>query len=345
VRHEKRFGSARRCGANPTTIRNTAVITATPTSSESSSTARWAGSRPDPALADLLAEYLERFSSHNGRLSIHSRLRSLFQATGTTHPRHLTTRHLLAWITDANANNSVRARLSTSRAFLRWCVQTGLIDSNPADLLPNITKQYPTTYGKVQSTNPARFLTHTEAFGRLVPACQDGTEIGLRDEIIIRLGLSGMRLNEIATLTLGDIRNLPTITWVGKGNRPRQMTAGPTLAACLQQWLALRDAHGARTDSGAAIFVPVIPATTHRNRTPRLHWRANKPLTGQPCGPPSPSGPNSPVSGTLPPTTSDAARRASSTARPRTTADTDSIFSTSSGFSAMPIPQRPCAAI
>lgn len=36
-------------------------------------------------------------------------------------------------------------------------------------------------------------MTHDEAYGPLLSACEDGTDVGLRDELVIRLGLMGMR--------------------------------------------------------------------------------------------------------------------------------------------------------
>jgi integrase len=183
----------------------------------------------------------------------------------------------LAWITQQPAsNNTVRARLSTGRAFLRWCYQTGTIDTQPWETLPNITKQYPTTYGKVQDTNPARFLTHAQAFGDLIGACQNGSDIGLRDELAIRLGLAGMRVHEIASLTLADVAQLPTLTWMGKGHRPRTATAGTTLCEVIRHWLELRRANGASTHRNAALLLPTHTGnyTSHKP----IDWTATEPV-------------------------------------------------------------------
>lgn len=68
-------------------------------------------------------------------------------------------------------------------------------------------------------------------------SCQDGTLIGLRDEIILRLGLAGMRLSEIAALRTGDVARLPIITWTGKGRTPRMMTAGEQLTEATRRYL------------------------------------------------------------------------------------------------------------
>lgn len=55
--------------------------------------------------------------------------------------------------------------------------------------------------GKVQGTHPARWLSYEEAYGRLVGACSDGSLVGVRDELAIRLGLLGVRSAEAVRLT------------------------------------------------------------------------------------------------------------------------------------------------
>jgi integrase len=98
-------------------------------------------------------------------------------------------------------------------------------------------RTYHRTYGKVQSANPGRWLTYDEAYGALLAACQTGTTLGLRDEIAIRLGLLGMRAAEVRSLTIANLRQLPVITWTGKGRKPRQATAGAALMTALTKYL------------------------------------------------------------------------------------------------------------
>jgi integrase len=124
------------------------------------------------------------------------------------------------------ANNTVDQRTSKACTFLRWCQREGHIDRNPAEHLrdpDSPLRTFRRTFGKVQTRHPGRWLTHDEADGRLVGTCHDGTIVGLRDEIVIRLGLAGMRLAEIGSLRVGDVERLPLITWTGKGHTPRKM--------------------------------------------------------------------------------------------------------------------------
>lgn len=94
-------------------------------------------------------------------------------------------------------------------------------------------RSYQRTYGKAQAANPGRWLTRDQAFGALVAACQDGTLPGLRDELIVRLGLTGLRCSEIAGITVGAFSQPPQITWTGKRSKPRRAVAGATLLAVL----------------------------------------------------------------------------------------------------------------
>jgi integrase len=111
--------------------------------------------------------------------------------------------------------------VSKVRVFFRWCRDVGIITHDPARRLDESPlRTYCKTYGKVQARNPGRWLTHDEAYGQLVAACQDDTVIGLRDELVVRLGLAGMRAAEIASLNIDNLRQLPKITWTGKKYRP-----------------------------------------------------------------------------------------------------------------------------
>ncbi|MDP1794587.1 MAG: hypothetical protein Q8K63_10680, partial [Acidimicrobiales bacterium] len=96
-----------------------------------------------------------------------------------------------------------------SCVFIRWCVRRGEAER---ELLTAITDRdnpllhIPRLYGKAQTKNPARWLTYDAAFGKLLATCNDGTELGLRDEVVRRLGLAGMRLTEVLNLEHRNFR-------------------------------------------------------------------------------------------------------------------------------------------
>ena len=186
-------------------------------------------------------EFTHRYSNPKTASDYRRSLTHLFRWTTRRHPSQLTESDLLAWCTAGNpANNTVYQRTSKACTFLRWCQREGHIDRNPAEHLRDPASPLRTfrrTFGKVQARHPGRWLSHAEAYGRLVASCQDGTIIGLRDEIILRLGLAGMRVAEIASLTVAHVERLPLITWTGKGHTPRSMTAGESLADAIHRYL------------------------------------------------------------------------------------------------------------
>jgi integrase len=148
----------------------------------------------------------------------------MFRHTGARRPGPLTEQSLLAWCTsapdpraihratntDKPANNTVRGRRSLAATFLRWCVREGYLDGakNPGEGLKGFDsplRLYSPTHGRVQSKHPARFLTHEEAYGRLLGACDDGTIVGLRDEVLLRVGLTSMRIAEVGGLCVENL--------------------------------------------------------------------------------------------------------------------------------------------
>jgi hypothetical protein len=69
----------------------------------------------------------------------------------------------------------------------------------------NPLRATPPLYGKLQGKNPARWLTHDEAYGELLGTCNQ-SDVGRRGEVILRLRLSGLRVTEIIHLVVGDLR-------------------------------------------------------------------------------------------------------------------------------------------
>ncbi len=135
------------------------------------------------------------------------------------------------------SNNYVRDRTAALRYFLLWLIDEEIL---PAGFEPKIDwthfrREYPRVYGKRQSQNQARFLTYDEAYVGLLGACQDGSWIGSRDQLAIRLGLLGLRRREIVDLTWADWDGT-VICKTGKRNRIREVRPGPKLADMLTRW-------------------------------------------------------------------------------------------------------------
>jgi len=235
-------------------------ITATPTSSGRWSTGRSAGSRSgktprlrvlgilpeatDPAA--IIGAFCDRYPNTNTNDHYRRLLTDLFRTTGRRHPADLTEQDLIVWCSGPGkqmANNSIRSRIALARTFLGWCLRHAYVAVNPMDEAAGPDgplRRYRRTYGKVQAKNPGRWLTKKEAFGTLLASCADDGLPGLRDELVLRLGLLGMRASEICRLRVGDLSlegERTHLTWTGKGYKPRSAAAGSAFTTALRRWL------------------------------------------------------------------------------------------------------------
>ncbi len=203
-------------------------------------------------MAVLVGEFARRYDNPRTRAQYVAELNDLFRVTGRLHPSELTDADVLRWCAGGRrpvANNTIRNRLSRVTTFLRWCVRQGQADpvlvEAPCDRT-NPLRRVPRLYGKLQGKHPARWLTYDEAFGQLLASCGDDGEVELRDELVLRLGLAGMRAAEIIGLRveevhLGDVP--PQIRWVGKARRSRRIVCGAELIELLQRYLDAYKTH------------------------------------------------------------------------------------------------------
>jgi integrase len=192
----------------------------------------------------LITEFARRYANHNTRRQYEQELSDLFRVSGRSHPRQLSEADVLAWAGERRlANNTIRNRLSRCCTFLRWCVRVGEADAALVEALAsrdNPLRRLPRLYGKVQGTYPARWLTRSEAFDGLLGTC-DGSDRGMRDELVLRLGLSGMRAAEIIRLRVANLHlthTPPRVEWIGKASRSRHFVPGAGLQGLLDRYLA-----------------------------------------------------------------------------------------------------------
>ena len=133
---------------------------------------------------------------------------------------------------------------------------------------------YRRTYGKVQARHPGRWLTKDEAFGTLLASCADDGLPGLRDELVLRLGLLGLRASEIGRLRIGDLAidgKQTHLSWTGKGYKPRSVTAGQAFTVALQRWLdAYTNGLGNVPAQGDPLICPQI--TTRWAHLAGINW-------------------------------------------------------------------------
>ena len=196
------------------------------------------------ALTDLIDRFCSRYPNHNTARQYRSELRALFRHVGVPHPAAPPDAAVNQWVALSVANNTRRNRLTRVCMFLRWCVRQGLVDPKVVEELTsrdNPLRSTPPLYGKLQGKFPARLLTYSEAYEVLLGVCDD-SDVGRRDELILRLGLAGMRVAEIIHLRLRDLRlgPEPTIEWIGKKSRARKVAIGPALGRTTRRRVCAR---------------------------------------------------------------------------------------------------------
>ncbi|MGD0286662.1 MAG: tyrosine-type recombinase/integrase [Acidimicrobiales bacterium] len=227
-------------------------------------------------LTAIVDEFVNRYTAPKTRVDLTNTLHQLFRYTGRKHPCELTENDLLDWARHNNpANNTVYSRQSRARTFTKWCLRKGYVITDVGEHLrdpDSPLRTFQRTYGKAQAKNPGRWLTHDEAYGQLLGVCQDGTDIGLRDELAIRLGLMGMRLAEIQHLTMSNLRQLPVITWTGKGRKPRRVTTGTAFTTVVERYFSLYAQHIGQPTDDMPVICRQLSGARRRGAPGRIDW-------------------------------------------------------------------------
>jgi integrase/recombinase XerC len=145
-----------------------------------------------------------------------------------------------------HARTSVSRKLSALRAFGRFLRREGITETNPASLAAAPKRDH-----KV----PAHLSV--DEMTRLLEMPDAGDPLGRRDRAILELFYaSGLRLNELVQLDLGDVNLSARIVRVmGKGKKERLVPFHTSTKAALGAWLkdrvALREAALAAPPAGA----------------------------------------------------------------------------------------------
>jgi len=190
-------------------------------------------------LTELLDAWLSEYSNEHTRRRYRTHLTAVVSGTGASDLDDLSAANLAIYA-DKRApdlsTNTMRNQLSAARLFLRWC-HDEYGHTVPERQLARLLASYPIVYGKTQSKMPATRLD-TTGYDALISTCQDGTELGLCDELTVRLGVSGgMRNAELRTFTIGGLRRAPNLEWLGKRNKQRTAVAGPALCDLIARYL------------------------------------------------------------------------------------------------------------
>lgn len=144
-----------------------------------------------------------------------------------------------------NNNERTRARKATSlRMFYKYLsTQRKLIDENPLRELDS---------PKIKKTLP-KYLTLDESLDLLNAV--DG-KFKERDYCILTLFLNcGMRLSELVSLNLSDIRSNNTIVVTGKGNKERTIYLNDACVDAINAYLPFRPVDGVKASDKDALFI------------------------------------------------------------------------------------------
>ena len=225
----------------------------------------------EPTWPRLTEQFLADFPSPITAQRYRTDLRRLFTAGGWAHPHEMTAEAVIAHCTaprqdgQPTANNSIRQRVVSIRSFLVWCRDQGIPTPNVTRALDRIRTAYPRQLGKVQGAYPAARLT-TAQLQSLYDACQDGTTIGHRDELAIRLLALGLRQTAVRTITWQAIDQPDgAIRVLDKGHKVHTVWPGPKLRDQLSAW---RTYYDETIDGGSVAHAQVLTNYDPRRRAP-----------------------------------------------------------------------------
>jgi site-specific recombinase XerD len=132
--------------------------------------------------------------------------------------------------------NTVKAYHRILDAFFRWCVEEERIDASPMRRVP-----------KPKLVQEQIKPLSAEDLVALLAEPNRKTFVGLRDVALISLMAdTGLRISEVLNIRLGDVdTRARAITVVGKGDKPRAVFYGESVAGHLRNYLRRRARRGA----------------------------------------------------------------------------------------------------
>ena len=182
---------------------------------------------------DAYARDLRRF------FEFAERARLAWERIGDEHVREYVSQRFLAGI----KARTLQRELSSLRRFFGYCVERGLVSSNPAATVkpPRVDKRLP---GTLSVDQLMRLLDAAAAAG--------GGALDVRDLAMIELAYSsGLRLAELVSLNLDDLDlDARSVRVTGKGSKQRETPVGARARDALRAWLRVR-AGAARADEPA----------------------------------------------------------------------------------------------
>lgn len=146
---------------------------------------------------------------------------------------------------------SIARKASAVRTFLEDAVRRGTIPANPAARLARPKR--PETLPKALAA-----LTITAALDAMAGTVEMGDPVALRDRAILEMLYgTGLRVSELASLTIDDVPRGDFLRVRGKGDRQRDVPVGGPARRAVADYLTHGRPRLAGTDAGPAIWIGV----------------------------------------------------------------------------------------
>lgn len=176
------------------------------------------------------------------------------------------------------SKSSQRGASMTIRVFFKWCVAEGLLKTNPAERLElaKCVRHVPDTFDV------------SEVLALLNAAA--GSKHPERDQLLVALLTeTGIRLSEVAGLTLSDVKlDARCVLVMGKGGKQRFVPFAEAAAKLMVDYLAVRDLPGRSlfglTDSGIRLALRRLGDKVGVRCTPHKFRRTSATLTARAGG-------------------------------------------------------------
>jgi len=154
---------------------------------------------------------------------------------------HIVLRKYIVYLKENKySRRSIARKTSTARSFFKYLLKEGLINSNPALNLitPKIDKKLP-------------YFLYIQEVNRLIESAESGKPQGIRDKTILEMLYgTGMRVNEIVNLNIGDIDiNEKIVRVFGKGSKERILPLSNPCIKAIKKYLFIRNKYYTKINS------------------------------------------------------------------------------------------------
>jgi integrase/recombinase XerC len=171
---------------------------------------------------------------------------------------------LRGWLAILRRNGAARTTLARRSAALRsftsWACRTGLIDTDPGQLLAS-PRAHRTLPAVLDQAEAAAAMTAGPTGGASPANVPDGDrdlspQVARDDLVMELLYATGVRVSELVGLDVDDVdRHRHVVRVLGKGNKERTVPYGAAAERALETWLRIGRPALAGPGSGAALLL------------------------------------------------------------------------------------------